>query len=593
MHPTDTANPNYFHKVVDCQWACPAHTNVPEYIRLIAQGRYADAYMLNRESNVFPSILGRTCDRPCEPACRRGRLDSKPVAICRLKRVAADLRGDVTDRLPKVAPPNGKRIACIGAGPASLTVANDLAPQGYHVTIFERYSKPGGLMRTNIPSFRLPEKVLTDEIDYILNMGVAIRYDSPVSSLQSVLDEKFDAVFIGAGAPRGKNLELPGRYDTDRIHIGIDWLGSVAFEHIHTIGEKVLIIGVGNTAMDCCRTSRRLGGKDVKVMARRPRGFFKASPWELEDSEEEGVDIVINHAPRRFVIEDGKLVGMEFERLEWNEDASKSSIIDTVIIPCDDVILAIGQENAFEWIERDLGIEFNKWDMPKVDETTFQCTRPGLFFGGDAAWGPKNIIWAVEHGHQAAISIDNHCNGVPVTTRLAAGSNLISQKMGLSEWSYSNDYNAVGRQKMTHVDLERRFQELSIEVELGFDIQQTAREVERCLNCDIQTVFTAAKCIECDACIDICPLSCLTIQADAPEETLRTKLSAPAIHSDQALYASGALPQTGRLMLKDEDLCVHCGLCAERCPTAAWDMQKFELNINYAGSPAPAALVAA
>ena len=593
MHPTDTANPNYFHKVVDCQWACPAHTNVPEYIRLIAQGRYADAYMLNRESNVFPSILGRTCDRPCEPACRRGRLDSKPVAICRLKRVAADLRGDVTDRLPKIAPPNGKRIACIGAGPASLTVANDLAPQGYHVTIFERYDKPGGLMRTNIPSFRLPEKVLTDEINYILNMGVEIRYNSPISSLKSVLEQKFDGVFIGAGAPRGKNLELPGRYDTDRIHIGIDWLGSVAFEHIDSIGEKVLIIGVGNTAMDCCRTSRRLGGKDVKVMARRPRGFFKASPWELEDSEEEGVDIVINHAPRRFVIEDGKLVGMEFERLEWNEDASKSSIIDTVIIPCDDVILAIGQENAFEWIERDLGIEFNKWDMPKVDETTFQCTRPGLFFGGDAAWGPKNIIWAVEHGHQAAISIDNHCNGVPVTTRLAAGSNLISQKMGLSEWSYSNDYNAVGRQKMTHVDLERRFQELSIEVELGFDIQQTAREVERCLNCDIQTVFTAAKCIECDACIDICPLSCLTIQADAPEETLRTKLSAPAIHSDQALYASGALPQTGRLMLKDEDLCVHCGLCAERCPTAAWDMQKFELNINYAGSPAPAALVAA
>ena len=593
MHPTDTANPNYFHKVVDCQWACPAHTNVPEYIRLIAQGRYADAYMLNRESNVFPSILGRTCDRPCEPACRRGRLDSKPVAICRLKRVAADLRGDVTDRLPKIAQPNGKRIACIGAGPASLTVANDLAPQGYHVTIFERYDKPGGLMRTNIPSFRLPEKVLTDEINYILNMGVEIRYNSPISSLKSVLDQKFDGVFIGAGAPRGKNLELPGRYDTDRIHIGIDWLGSVAFEHIDSIGEKVLIIGVGNTAMDCCRTSRRLGGKDVKVMARRPRGFFKASPWELEDSEEEGVDIVINHAPKRFVIEDGKLVGMEFERLEWNEDASKSTVIETVIIPCDDVILAIGQENAFEWVERDLGIEFNKWDMPAVDETTFQCTRPGLFFGGDAAWGPKNIIWAVEHGHQAAISIDNHCNGVPVTTRLAAGSNLISQKMGLSEWSYSNDYNAVGRQKMTHVDLERRFQELSIEVELGFDIQQTAREVERCLNCDIQTVFTAAKCIECDACIDICPLSCLTIQADAPEETLRTKLSAPAIHADQALYASGALPQTGRLMLKDEDLCVHCGLCAERCPTAAWDMQKFELNIHYAGSPAAAALGAA
>jgi NADPH-dependent glutamate synthase beta subunit-like oxidoreductase/ferredoxin len=593
MHPTDTSNPNYFHKVVDCQWACPAHTNVPEYIRLIAQGRYADAYMLNRHSNVFPSILGRTCDRPCEPACRRGRLDSKPVAICRLKRVAADLRGDIRDRLPKVAPPNGKRVACIGAGPVSLTVANDLAPLGYAVTIFEKYDKPGGLMRTNIPSFRLPEQVLTDEIDYILNMGVDIQYNSPVTSMKDLLGQGFDAVFIGSGAPRGKNLDLPGRYETDRIHIGIDWLGSVAFGHTDKIGEKVLIIGVGNTAMDCCRTSRRLGGKDVKVMARRPRGYFKASPWELEDAEEEGIDIVINHAPKRFVIEDGKLTGMEFEVLEWDADAKKSKTIETVILPCDDVILAIGQENAFPWIEPDLGIEFDKWEMPKVDETTFESTRHGVFFGGDAAWGPKNIIWAVEHGHQAAISIDNHCRRIPVTERPAAGMNLLSQKMGLSEWSYSNDYNAVARQKMTHVDLERRFQELSLEVELGFDVQQTAREVERCLNCDIQTVFTAAKCIECDACIDICPLSCLTIAPDAAEDTLRTRLSAPAIHPDQALYASKGLPQTGRLMLKDEDLCVHCGLCAERCPTAAWDMQKFELNINYAGAPAPAALVAA
>ena len=331
----------------------------------------------------------------------------KPVAICRLKRVAADLRGDIADLLPRIpAKKNGKRVACIGAGPASLTVANDLMPHGYSVTIFEKYDKPGGLMRTNIPSFRLPEQVLTDEIDAILNMGVEIRYNSPVDSLQAVLDEGFDAVFVGSGAPRGKDLELPGRHDTDRIHIGIDWLGSVAFGHIDSIGEKVLIIGVGNTAMDCCRSSRRLGGKDIKVMARRPRGFFKASPWELDDAEEEGIDIVINHAPKRFVIEDGKLIGMEFDRLEWDADAKKSTVLETVILPCDDVILAIGQENAFPWIERDLGIEFDKWDMPAVDETTFQSTRPGVFFGGDAAWGPKNIIWAVEHGHQAAISID-------------------------------------------------------------------------------------------------------------------------------------------------------------------------------------------
>jgi NADPH-dependent glutamate synthase beta subunit-like oxidoreductase len=596
MNPSETGNPSYFHKVVDCQWACPAHTNVPEYIRLIAHGRYTDAYMLNRESNVFPAILGRTCDRPCEPACRRGRLPSlkgdaeteKPVAICRLKRVAADLRGDISDRLPR-APKvkNGKRVACIGAGPASLTVANDLMPHGYSVTIFEKYDKPGGLMRTNIPSFRLPEQVLTDETDAILNMGVEIRYNSPVSSLKAVLDEGFDAVFIGSGAPRGKDLELPGRQDTDRIHIGIDWLGSIAFGHLDSIGERVLIIGVGNTAMDCCRSSRRMGGKDVKVMARRPRGFFKASPWELEDAEEEGIDIIVNHAPKRFVIEDGKLVGMEFDVLEWDEEAKNSKVLETKIIPCDDVILAIGQDNAFPWIERDLGLEFGKWDMPKVDEKTFQSTRPGVFFGGDAAWGPKNIIWAVEHGHQAAISIDNYCAGVPVTSRPEWGMNLISQKMGISEWSYHNDYNPAHRQKMKHVDLVQRFEDLQVEVELGFSAEQTAREVQRCLNCDVETVFNAPKCIECDACIDICPLSCLTIAPDASEDVLRKHLSAPAVNLDQALFASKPLPQTGRLMLKDEDLCVHCGLCAERCPTAAWDMQKFQLYINYAGAEDP------
>ena len=595
MKPTDTGNPDYYHKVVDCQWACPAHTNVPEYIRLIAQGRYTDAYMLNRESNVFPGILGRTCDRPCEPACRRGRVPEgnalgKPVAICRLKRVAADLRDDITDLLPPIpAQKSGKRIACIGAGPASLTVANDLMPHGYGVTIFERYDKPGGLMRTNIPAFRLPEKVLTGEIDSILNMGVEVRYNSPVESMKDLLAQGFDAVFVGSGAPRGKNLEIPGRYDTDRIHIGIDWLGSVAFGHTDSIGERVLIIGVGNTAMDCCRSSRRLGGKDIKVMARRPRAFFKASPWELDDAEEEGVEIVINHSPKRFVIENGKLVGMEFERVEWDEAAAKSKIIDSVILPCDDVILAIGQDNAFPWVERDLGIEFDKWEMPAVNKVTFQSTRPNVFFGGDAAWGPKNIIWAVEHGHQAAISIHNYCQSTDVSQRPAFSKNLISQKMGLSEWSYHNDYNPAHRQKMEHVDLVRRFQELDIEVELGFNIEQTAREVQRCLNCDIETDFSAGKCIECDACIDICPLSCLTIAADAPEEELRKHLSAPAINPDQPLYASAPLPQTGRLMLKDEDLCVHCGLCAERCPTSAWDMQKFELNIPYAGKTCIAA----
>jgi formate dehydrogenase (NADP+) beta subunit len=595
MNPTDTSNPDYFHKVVDCQWACPAHTNVPEYIRLIAQGRYTDAYMLNRESNVFPGILGRTCDRPCEPACRRGRLPesneanrAKPVAICRLKRVAADLRDDITDLLPPIpAAKNGKRVACIGAGPASLAVANDLMPHGYEVTIFEKLAQPGGLMRTNIPSFRLPEHVLSGEIDSILNMGVDIRYNSPIESMASLIEQNFDAIFIGSGAPRGKNLEIPGRYETDRIHIGIDWLGSVAFGHTDKIGERVLIIGVGNTAMDCCRSSRRLGGKDIKVMARRPRAFFKASPWELEDAEEEGVEIVINHAPKRFIIESGVLTGMEFDRLEWDAEATKSKLIDTVTIPCDDVILAIGQDNAFPWIERDLGIDFDKYDMPQVNKVTFESTRPGVFFGGDAAWGPKNIIWAVEHAHQAAISIHNHCQGIPVSQRPGYAMNLISQKMGLSEWSYHNDYNPASRQKMHHVDLVERFKELDIEVELGFDAEQTAREVQRCLNCDVETAFTAAKCIECDACIDICPLSCLTIAADAPEPVLRQHLSAPAANPAQALYASKPLPQTGRLMLKDEDLCVHCGLCAERCPTAAWDMQKFELLIGYVGHVAP------
>jgi formate dehydrogenase beta subunit len=586
LKPTNTDEPSYFHKVVDCQWACPAHTNVPEYIRLIAQGRFTDSYMLNRESNVFPAILGRTCDRPCEPACRRTRVEGKPVAICRLKRVAADNRGEIRHLLPRIpSRKNGRRIACIGAGPASLTVANDLMPLGYEVTIYEKYDKPGGLMRTNIPSFRLPDRVLYEEIDYILDMGVEVRYNTPVSSMKALLQEGYDAIFVGSGAPRGKELDIPGRHDTDRIYIGIDWLESIAFGHVDSVGERVLIIGVGNTAMDCCRSSARLGAKSIKVMARRPRGFFKASPWELDDAEEEGVEIVINHAPKRFVIENGKLTGMEFERLEWDKNAKNSKVIDTIFLPADDVVLAIGQENAFPWFERDLGVEFNKWEEPVVDPVTMQSSLPNVFFGGDAAFGPKNIIWAVEHGHQAAISIHNYCERIPVTERLPQGSNLISQKMGLGQWSYHNDYNPASRQKMQHVDLAVRFQQMNIEVELGFTAEQAAREAQRCLNCDVQTVFYPARCIECDACIDVCPLLCLTIAPDGEEEQLRKRLSAPANNLDQALYASAPLPQTKRLMLKDEDLCVHCGLCAERCPTAAWDMQKFDLEIPYAGRP--------
>ena len=591
MKPTDTKNPDYFHKVVDCQWACPAHTNVPEYIRLIAQGEYTDAYMLNRESNVFPGVLGRTCDRPCEPACRRTRVDGQPVAICRLKRVASDLRDDVTARLPIIpTKKNGKRIACIGGGPASLAVANDLLPLGYEVTIFEKLPVLGGLMRSNIPSFRLPPKVLDEEIDMIVKMGVDVRCNANVSSMKALLDEGFDAIFVGSGAPKGKNLEIPGRYDSDKIYIGIDWLSAVAFGHVTAIEERVLIIGVGNTAMDCCRTSRRLGGKDVKVMARRSRGFFKASPWELEDAEEEQVEIVINHAPKSFVIEDGKLKGMMFDKVEWvNDDKgqpNKQKNLETVFIPADAVILAIGQEGAFPWIEKDIGIEMDKWGNPTVDKQTFQSTRPGVFFGGDAAWGPLNIIWAVEHAHQAAISIHKHCSGEPLTDRPPVGMNLSSTKMGLHEWAYKNDYNAVGRQKMSHVELTRRFEKLGIEVEMGFSAEQTAREVERCLNCDVETVFTDRLCIECDACIDVCPVACLTITKDGAEPELRTRLSAPAKNLTQDIFASGPLPQTARLMVKDEDVCVHCGLCAERCPTAAWDMQKYVLYQPYAGKPA-------
>jgi NADPH-dependent glutamate synthase beta subunit-like oxidoreductase len=593
MKPTDTSNPEYFHKVVDCQYGCPAHTDVPEYIRMIAQGRFSDAYMENRKSNVFPGILGRVCDRPCEPACRRGRVEDKPVAICRLKRVAADNRDDIVDRLPQ--PPaenNGKKVALLGAGCASLTVANDLRPLGYEVTIFEALEATGGLMRTNIPSFRLPPDVLDEEIGYILDMGVDLKLGHRIDSMKDLLEEGYDAVFVGTGAPKGKNLEIPGRYDSDRIHIGIEWLESVAFGHIDEIGERVLIIGVGNTAMDCCRTSLRLGAQDVKVMARKPRGFFKASEWELEDAEEENVDIMVNHSPKEFVYEDGKLVGMKFDVMEYNIDEAgridRGTSTGEVVIPCDDVVLAIGQDNAFPWIERDLGIEFDKWDCPVVDETTMMCTREGIFFGGDSAFGPKNIIWAVEHGHQAAISIHKYCQREDLNDRLPFGMNLITQKMGMHEWSYSNDYDGAERRIVPHVDLRERFKKLDIEVELGFTAEQAVEEVERCLNCDIQTVFAANLCIECDACLDICPTNCLTITHNGDEDDLRTRLKAPAKNLEQDLYVSEDLPQTGRVMVKDEDLCVHCGLCAERCPTGAWDMQKSKLLIPYAVDEAAA-----
>ncbi len=586
MKPTDTARPDHFHQVVDCQWGCPAHTDVPHYIRQIAQGDYTGAYLENRKSNVFPGILGRVCDRPCEPACRRGRLDEEPVAICRLKRVAADLSDDIREFLPPKGPSNGKRIACIGAGAASLTVANDLLPLGYDIVMFEQHDKPGGLMRTNIPSFRLPADVLDDEIALVVERGVDLRLNTKVESMQALIDEGFDAIFVGTGAPRGKNVELPGRYDTDRIHIGIDWLEEVAFEHTKSIGENVLIIGVGNTAMDCCRTSLRLGGKNVKVMARKPRNWFKASVWELEDAEEENVDIIINHAPKEFVVEGGQLKGMLFDKLHYDIDdngrLSDPTVIEEVFIACDDVILAIGQDNAFPWIEKETGLELTQWDTPVVHETNHSSSIDGIFFGGDAAYGPKNIIWAVEHGHRAAISIHKYCEGEDISDRPPRGLNLLSTKMGIHEWSYSNDFDDVPRHKMNHVDLVRRFKDIKIEVELGFNAEQTAREVERCLNCDIQTVFTEKLCIECDACMDICPTHCLTITENGEEDDLRGRLRAPANNKNQILTVSDALPQTGKVMVKDEDLCVHCGLCAERCPTGAWDMRKSRISIPYA-----------
>ena len=595
MQPTDIRDPAYFLKVVDCQLACPAHTPVPEYIRMIAAGRYDDAYMLNWESNVFPGILGRTCDRPCEPACRRGRVEEnngekpEPVAICRLKRVTADFKDDIRHRLPKAGKPNGKRIACVGAGPASLTLARDLAPLGYQVTVFDSDPKAGGFMRTQVPRFRLPEAVIDEETGYILDLGVEFQGGKKIESLKNLLAENYDAVFVGCGAPRGRDLDLPGRWDAkENIHIGIDWLSSVSFGHISKIGRRVIVLGGGNTAMDCCRSSRRLGGEEVKVIVRSGFDEMKASPWEKEDAIHEGIPILNYMVPKSFEHRDGKLIGMMFEKVKAGVDAKgRRSLVPTgepdELVECDDVLIAVGQENIFPWIERDIGMQFDDWGMPLVDTSTFQSTLSKVFFGGDAAFGPKNIIWAVAHGHEAAISIDKFLNGEVISERPAAMLNLVSQKMGIHEWSYDNDISLDERFKVPHEKAEKALKSISIEVELGFDLKLAFKEAERCLNCDVQTVFVKDACIECDACMDICPMDCISFTNNDEEADLRTHLTAPAVNLSQDLYVSGPL-KTGRVMVKDEDVCLHCSLCAERCPTGAWDMQKSLLSLTRAGS---------
>jgi len=591
LKPTDIVNPEYFHKVVDCQWACPAHTPVPEYIRLIAEGRYTEAYMINWDSNVFPGILGRTCDRPCEPACRRGRIDEEPVAICRLKRVAADFRDDPLPYMPQGPfAPNGKKIALIGAGPASLTVARDLAPLGYEIHLFDEQFKGGGFMLTQIPSFRLPERVLDEEVDYILRLGIHTHFKQYVSSLKEVVAQDYDAIFVGTGAPRARDLpDLPGRQEgAANIHLGINWLQSVAFEHTSKIGKTVIVLGGGNTAMDCCRTARRLGGEDVKVIVRSPFATMKASPWEKEDAQHEDIPIVDNHVPKSFVLENGRLKGMMFEKVEAKYDENgKRSLVPTgepeVFYPADDVLIAVGQENSFPWIERDIGVEFDKWEMPVVDKTTFQSTHPRVFFGGDAAFGPENVITAVAHGHQAAVSIDLLCHGKDVSTnRLNPMVNLHSVKMGIHEWAYDSEIDEYDRLIVPQAPKTKTLVNRKQEVELGFDPLAGYEEAQRCLNCDVQTVFDAPKCIECDACVDICPTACITFTADGEESDLRTRTKVPALNLTQDIYVEGGL-KTGRVMVKDEDVCLHCGLCAERCPTAAWDMQAFWYNVTKAG----------
>ena len=590
MKETNVKDVNYFHKVVDCQYACPAHTPVPEYIRLISARRFDDAYMINWESNVFPGILGRVCDRPCEPACRRGRVEKEAVAICRLKRVAADYKQDIQSRLPEIPQnKNGKKIALIGGGPASLTVARDLMPLGYDIDLYDEQHKAGGFMRSQIPSFRLPEQVLDEELGYVLDMGVMTHFNHRVDSMKEMLAKDYDAIFVGTGAPRGRDLpKLEGRAEADaNIHIGIDWLANVAFQHTTSIGKKVLVLGGGNTAMDCCRTALRLGGEDVRIVVRSPKADMKASPWEIEDAEKEGVPMYENHTPKAFVCEDGKLVGMLFELVKAvYDETGKRSLVptgeDDVFMECDDVLMALGQLNAFPWIERDLGIEFNDWDMPEVDKTTFQTSLANIFVGGDAAWGPENIITAVAHGHQAAISIDKYCNQLDTRTRPEPGTTLISQKMGFHDWLYNASIADDLRYAVEHVDKDKALSSLKIEVEKGFTLEQGLKETQRCLNCDVQTVFEEDRCIECDSCEDICPTSCINFIENDDEPQLREKLKIPARNLEQDLMVSAEL-KTGRVMVKDENVCLHCGLCAERCPTGAWDMRKFLYKEAKAG----------
>jgi formate dehydrogenase (NADP+) beta subunit len=588
MKPTDISAPDYFHKVVDCQWACPAHTPVPEYIRLIAAGRYSDAYMVNWKSNVFPGILGRTCDRPCEPACRRVRVENEPVAICRLKRVAADFKDDIRARLPKPAPAkNGKRIALVGGGPASLTVARDLAPLGYHCVVFDQDPKAGGMIRTQIPRFRLPESIIDEECDYILNLGIEFHGGKRIDSLKALLAEGWDAVFVGSGAPRGRDLEIPGRKEAAaNIHIGIDWLSSVSFGHVNKIGKRVIVLGGGNTAMDCCRSSRRLGGEDVKVIVRSGFQEMKASPWEKEDAMHEDIPILNFLVPKEFTHDNGRLTGVLFEKVKAEYDAKgRRNLVPTgephQHMACDDVLVAVGQENAFPWIERDIGVEFDKWDMPKVDPKTMASTHPRVFFGGDSAFGPKNIIWAVAHGHDAALSIDKLCTGGDINDRPLPMVEIISQKMGIHEWSYDNDIAPDRRYRVPLRDKVVALRDIKTEVELGYDVNLALKEAHRCLNCDVQTVFTSSLCIECDACVDICPMDCITFTANGEEADLRTRLRAPAKNVTQDLYVANDL-KTGRVMVKDEDVCLHCGLCAERCPTGAWDMKKYLIDMTHA-----------
>jgi len=609
LQQSSTAGATYFHKVVDCQWACPAHTPVPEYIRLIGQGRYTDAYMINWESNVFPGVLGRTCDRPCEPACRRGRVEDsgaatgggnvvrgqaagggapEPVAICRLKRVAADHKEDVTARMPRPAPSNGKRVACVGAGPASLTVARDLVVLGYSVTVFDGEAKAGGFIRSQIPRFRLPESIIDEETGYILDLGVRFESGVRIDSMRALLARDFDAVFVGCGAPRGRDLEAPGRQEAaSGIHVGIDWLASVSFGHITSVGERVIVLGGGNTAMDCCRSARRLGSKDVRVYVRSGFAEMKASPWEKEDAQHEGIPIHDLHVPKCFEHRDGRLTGMRFERVRAVYDPQgRRSLVPTgepdVVVACDTVLVAVGQENAFPWIERDCGIEFDRHGLPVLNPKTFEATRPNVFFGGDAALGPKNIITAVAHGHEAAVSIDRLLNGEDPAKRPAPMTRMMSQKMGIHEWSYNNDVSVDARSKVPWVAANKALASIRVEVELGFDAATAWKEAERCLNCDVQTVFNRDTCIECDACVDICPMDCITFTRLGEEEDLRTRLKAPALNLTQDLYVSTEL-KSGRGMVKDEDVCLHCGLCAERCPTGAWDMQKFLLEMTNAG----------